>query len=107
MGLDVMATRDPASAGLADPLRRRHGPATPMRGPFGPGLQSGVGHGLDVRGIITGLPALSRSNLPKRLRAAAAEALAPEPNRLAVHLGSSSNLHLRLASGNGQDNLAT
>src|SRR6185369_5492205 len=67
MGLDVMATPDPTHAGLADPLRYRHGPATPMRISFGLGLQSGVNHSLDSSCIVTGFPAPTWSNLPKCL----------------------------------------
>src|ERR1051326_2738526 len=104
MRLDTMATPNPAHAGLADSLCRRHGTATPMRASLGLSLQSGVDDGLHSPGIVTALSASSGSNLPKRLRAAAAEALAPEPNRLTVHVDSSRDLHLRLASGNGQDN---
>src|SRR6516225_5244758 len=54
-GRKVVATPDPAHAGLADPLCQRHGPATPLRVSFGLGLQSGVHHGLDSSGIVTGL----------------------------------------------------
>src|SRR5690242_8669705 len=107
MRLDVMALPDPAHAGLANPLCRRHGTATPMRASFGLGLQSGINHGLDASHIVTGFPAPAGSNLPKRLEPAAAEAFAPEANRLTVHAVLSGDHHLRLASGNGQDNAAT
>src|SRR6202167_6631299 len=87
MRLDIVTTPDPAHAGLADSLCRRHGAATPMRASFGLSLQSGVNHGLDSRHIITGFPAPAGSNLPKRLGPAAAEALAPEANRLTAQAG--------------------
>jgi hypothetical protein len=51
---DVVARPDPAPAGLADPLCRRHGAATPMRASFGLSLQSGVNHGLDSSHIVAG-----------------------------------------------------
>jgi peroxiredoxin len=41
---DVVAAPDPAHAGFADPLGRRHGATTPVRAPFGLSLQSGVNH---------------------------------------------------------------
>src|SRR5271170_6644783 len=103
MWLQVVATPDPAHAGLADPLRRCHGPATPVRASFGLSLQSGVNHGFDSSHIVTGFPAPTRSNLPKRWGPAAAEALAPEANRLTVHAVLSGDLYLRLARGDGQD----
>src|SRR5271165_1014760 len=106
MWLDVAATPDPAHAGLADLLRRRHGPATPMRAPFGFALQRGVDHGFDSSRIINGFSAPSWSNLPKRLDPAAAEALAPKTNRLTVHVVLSGDLALRLAIGNSHDNAA-
>ena len=56
MWLDVVASPDPAHAGLTDPLRHRQGPATPMRVSFGLGLQSGINHGLDANRIVTGIP---------------------------------------------------
>src|SRR5262245_2883511 len=107
MGLDVVATPDPVHAGFADPLGRRHGPATPMRASFGLGLQSGVNHRLDSSHIVTGLPAPAGSNFPKSRRPADPEALAPEANRLTVHAILSGDPHLRLAASNGQDNAAT
>src|SRR5262245_42088528 len=103
MGLDVMATPDSAHAGLADPLRLRHRPATPLRAAFGLGLQSGVDDGLDTSRIVTGFPASSWRNLPKRLDPAALEPLAPEANRLTVHVILSGGLHLRLATSKRQD----
>src|SRR6476660_2514051 len=106
MRLDVMATPDSAYAGLADPLRRCHRPATPLRAAFGLSLQSGSNHGLDASRIVSGFPAPSWSNLPKRLYPAVAEALAPEANRFTVHAIVGGNLQLRLASGNGQDDPA-
>src|SRR4249920_3399214 len=107
MRLQVVATPDPAHAGLADPLCHRHGAATPMRASFGLRLQSGVNHGLDSSHIVTGFPAPAGSNLPKRLGPAAGAALAPEANRLTVHAVLSGDHHLRLASRNSQDNAAT
>jgi hypothetical protein len=53
MWLDVMATPDPAYAGLADTLRYRHSLAVPMR-VFGLGLQGGVNHGLNSSRIVNG-----------------------------------------------------
>src|SRR6266705_1064332 len=67
MRLEVVATPDPAHAGLADPLGHRHGAATPMRVSFGLGLQGGVNYGLDSSHIVTGFPASPGSNLPKCL----------------------------------------
>jgi hypothetical protein len=84
MWLNVVTTPDPAHAGLADPLCRRHGAATPMRAPFGLGLQGGVNHGLDSSHIVTGFPPPAGSNLPKRLGSATAETLAPEADCLTV-----------------------
>ena len=77
-----------------------------MRVSFGLGLQGGVNHGLDSSHIVTGFPASPWSNLPKRLGPAAAEALAPETNRLTVHAVLSGDRHLRPAGGNGQNNAA-
>src|SRR5689334_1608896 len=106
MRFDVVATPDPAHAGLADPLCRRHGATTPMRASFGLSLQGGVDHGLDSRHIINGFPAPAGSNLPKRLGPAVSEALSPEANRLTVHAILGGDHYLCLASGNGQDNAA-
>src|SRR2546423_1459484 len=106
MRLEVVATPDPAHAGLADLLCHRHGAATPMRVPFRFGLQGSVNHALDSSHIITGFAASPWSNLPKRLGAATAEALAPEADRLAVHAVLSGDRHLRLSGGNGQNNAA-
>jgi hypothetical protein len=78
-----------------------------MRASYGLGLQSGVNQSLDSSRIVTGFPAAAGSNLPKRLGAAGAEALAPETNGLTVHAVLSSDLYLHFASGNGQDNAAT
>ncbi len=78
-----------------------------MRISFGLGLQSGINQGLDSSRIVTGFPAPAWSNLPKRLGTIAAEAFAPETNRLTIHAVLSGDCHLRLASGNGQDNAAT
>src|SRR5438445_6067115 len=102
-----MTLPDPAHAGLADPLCRRHRAATPMRASFGLGLQSGVNHRLDASHIVTGFPTSAGSNLPKRLGPATAEALAPEANRLTIHAVFRGDHHLRLASGDVQDNAAT
>src|SRR5215472_9497544 len=107
MRLDVMATPDPVHAGLADALCRRHRAATPMRTSFGLGLQSGVNHGVDSSHIVTGFPATAGGNLPKRLGPAATEALAPEANCLTIHAVLRGDHHLRLASGNCQDDAAT
>src|ERR1700680_4886875 len=107
MRFDVVATPDPAHAGLADTLCRRHSATTPMRASSGLSSQSGVNHGLDSRHIVTGFPAPAGSNLPKRLGSAAAEALSPEANRLTVHAVLGGYHDLCLASGNGQDNAAT
>src|ERR1700760_798137 len=107
MRLDVVATPDPAHAGFANPLRRRHGAATPMRASFGRSLQSGINHCLDSSHIVTRFPAPAWSNLPKSRGSTAAEALAPEANRLTVHAVLRSDHHLRLAGRNGQDNAAT
>ncbi len=107
MWLDVVATPDPADAGLADPLRYRHRPTTPMRASLGLGLQSGVNHSLDSSRVVAGLPAPAWSNLPKRVGPAAAEAFAPQTNRLTVYAVVSGDRRLRLASGHGQDNAAT
>src|SRR2546427_12371119 len=106
MWLEVVAPPDPAHAGLADPLRHRHGATTPMRAAFGLGLQSGIDHGFDSGRIVTGFPAATGSNLPKRLESAGAETLAPEANRLTVHAVLSGGLHLRFASGDGQSKSA-
>src|SRR5262245_26250104 len=107
MWFDVVTTPDPAHGGLADPLRHRHGPATPMRVCFGLGLQSGVNHGLDSSRIVTGFPASAGSNLPEPLRPTVAKTLAPETNRLTVHAVLSGGRDLRFACGKGQDNAAT
>src|SRR5215467_4685435 len=107
MRLDVVATPDPAHAGFADPLGCRHGAATPMRASFRLSLQSGVDHRLDSSHIVTRFPAPAWSNLPKSKGTAAAEALAPEANRLTVHAVFRGYHHLRLAGRNGQDNAAT
>src|SRR5215467_9168602 len=107
MRLDVVATPDPAHAGFADPLGRRHGAATPMRASFGLSLQSGVNHRLDSSHIVTRLPAPAWSNLPKSRRPAGAEALAPEADGLTVHAVLGGDHHLRLAGRKGQDNAAT
>src|SRR5512140_2931548 len=101
MRLDVMAMPDPAHAGLADPLCCRHGAATPMRACFGLALQSGINHGLDSSHIVTGFPAPTGSNLPKRLGSAVAEAFPPEANRLTVHAVLRGDRRLRFTSGNG------
>src|ERR1700689_156989 len=106
MWLDVVAKPDPTHAGIADSLRRRHGPATPMGASFGLGLQGGVDYGFDSSRIVTGFPAPAWSNLPKGLNPATADAVAPEANRLAVDAVLRSNRHLRLASSRGQDNAA-
>ena len=47
-----------------------------MRVAVGLSLQRGINQSLDASRIITGLPAPAWSNLPKRLGAATAEALA-------------------------------
>src|SRR3954452_7779276 len=107
MRLEVVTTPDPAHTGLADPLCRRHGAATPMRASFGFGLQGGINEGLDSSHIVTRFPAPAGSNLPKRLGATRVESLAPEAHRLTVHAILSRDHHLRLASGNSQDNAAT
>src|ERR1051325_1474574 len=106
MWLQVVATPDPAHAGLADPLCRRHGPATPMRASFGLGLQSGVDYALYSRDIVSGFPAPAWSNRPKCLGPGGAEAFAPEANRLTVDAVRSGGRHLRLAGGKTQDNAA-
>src|SRR5262245_28623514 len=107
MRLEVVTAPNPAHAGLADPLCRRHGAATPMRACFGLGLQSGINHSLDSSHIITGFPTPAGRNLPKRLGPVAAETLPPEAHRLTVHAVFRGDHDLRLASGNGQDNAAT
>src|ERR1051326_2639751 len=107
MRLDVVTTPDPAHAGLADPLGRRHGAATPMRAPFGLSLQSGVNQRLDSSHVVRGFPPPAGTNLPKSGGPAAAEALAPEANRLTVHAVLRGDHYLRLAGRSGQDNAAT
>src|SRR5437764_3341507 len=106
MRLEIVATPNPAHAGLADPLCRRHSAATPMRVAFRFGLQGGVNHALDSSHIITGFLTSPWSNLPKRLGPATAEALAPEADRLTVHAILSGDRHVSLSGGNFQNNAA-
>src|SRR3954452_9139263 len=107
MWLDVVASPDPAHAGLADPLCRRHRPTAPLRASFGLALQRGVNYGLDSSRIVTGFPASAGSNRPKRLWPTFAEAFAPKTNCLTVHAVFGGDPHLGFAGGNGKDNAAT
>src|SRR5688572_27703610 len=107
MWLEAVTAPDPVDAGLADSLRRGHGPATPMRACFGFSLQRGVNHVFDSSRIVIWLPAPAWSNLPKRLKPASDEALAPETNRLAVDAVLHGHGHLRCAISNRKDDPAT
>ena len=84
MRLQMMTLPNPVDRGFANALCLTHGPATPMRGAFGAGLQGGVDDGFNLLSVIHWLAPASLGHLPQTIGACFAEPLPPQGDGLVV-----------------------
>src|ERR1700677_467310 len=98
----MMTLPNPIDGGFADALRLAQAQATPGRGAFGTGLQSGVDDGFDLFRVIHRLAPASRAPLPQTIGAFFTESLPPQGDGFVVNLQIRGNHLVLLAPCGGE-----
>ncbi len=106
MRLDVVTSPKVAHRRLAHALAGGHETATPVRVPFGLGLQGGVDHGLDLARAVGWFSTPAGRDLPQTCQPLRQETFSPQPNRFPIDLQLGGNGRLGLAGAGGQHNPA-